>query len=246
MRRDSYAAHAERLANAELREAGRRVTTIGLHPEEHGHSFVDGETAKPVVRAAPGSERRDGEWKIRWHSPAEVAQNCRVKRTLRQARVKVDLQSGDIGIPNAVKNEVCGLPLKARCNGTRSFDAHDGDALDAGRVDNRLAARNNSCNVAEEDGAVERGDGRGLRVERSEIFWALPDPERVGGECVHAAGRGRKVGCVGLEGETEEAERDKGQRLPKWIGHGVGQVQSLATIVQRAAVVGISLCKRMG
>jgi ribosomal protein S4E len=41
-RRNPDAAHAKRLADPELWKVSRRVATVGLHPEEHRHGFIDG------------------------------------------------------------------------------------------------------------------------------------------------------------------------------------------------------------
>jgi len=213
-RGDSQAGGAERLADSQLREIGRGEAAVRFHAEEHGNGFVDGKITEPVVRAAPGGERCDGERECGRHAAAEVAEKTSVKGSLGTARVEVNLQGGDGGIGGGdVEDESCGGALQAGGDLAGSLDADDGDAFDSWGINEGLAAWDDSGRMAKEDGAVESGDGGGAWINVAEVFATLPDPEGAGGEQVHAASGRREVKGIRLETEAAEEERDEAQRL---------------------------------
>ncbi len=182
--RGARATRAPPKDSAEPREIGRGEAAVGLHAEEHWDGFIDGEAINPVVRTAPGGKGCDGERHGRWHAAAEIAQERGVE-----------------------------IALKRGVNDPWSLNADNRDAGDAGRIGVRLAARSDGDGAAEEQGAVEGGDCRGLRIERAEVLGTFPDPESSGGERIHPAGGRGEIGNVRADGAETTGQGGVGEEL---------------------------------
>jgi len=211
---DPNAGRAKWFADAELRQIGRSQAAVGLHAEEHGDGFVDGQAAEPVIVAAPRSECCNGQRKRGRHTSTKIAEKPDVEGALGVAGIKVDLQGGDRRIGcRGVEDRCGGGALEAGTDFAWSLNANDCDTRDPRGIENGLPAGDDRDGSPQEDSTVKRCDGCGARVETAKVFAAFPNPEGARGQRAHSAGWRREVQCIRFEAEAAEEKRDEAQRL---------------------------------
>lgn len=67
--------------------------------------------------------------------------------------------------------------------------------------------------MAEYNRCVQRGNGRGVRVDLPEILGPFPHPEGACRERIHPARRRNQAGGIRLYRETENTDEDQAQQF---------------------------------
>ena len=119
----------------------------------------------------------------------------------------------------AVENEAGGGLFQAGRDGARSFDPHNTDAADAGWISEGLASRDERRGAAKQNCAVERGDGRGLRIDGAEVLGAFPDPQSSLGKRVHPPARRREVESMRRKRQAQHPEGNEAHPLLDTLNH---------------------------
>lgn len=117
VRRDTEAVPADRRRKVSpYSQMQENLQVIRAHAKQHRYSLIDRQVGKPVVLYAPGSQGSHGEAEGSWELTAQSGQKTAVKGALRCFRVKVYLNSGDLGVASQQCSGEKGDPHFTRIN----------------------------------------------------------------------------------------------------------------------------------